>query len=175
MIAVLRLGHRPERDKRITTHVALVARAMGASLMYLVGEDRNVVETIEKVTENWGGDFRIICVNDWKKVIKEWDGITVHLTMYGEDFEEVVERVRGNNVLIIIGASKVPSEVYELVDYNASVGTQPHSEVAALALFLDRFTSGRWKKLDFKGAKIRIIPSPRGKRVVRDEDSRSGI
>ncbi len=29
MIAVLRLGHRPERDKRITTHVALTSRAFG--------------------------------------------------------------------------------------------------------------------------------------------------
>ncbi|MCC6052717.1 MAG: tRNA (cytidine(56)-2'-O)-methyltransferase, partial [Desulfurococcaceae archaeon] len=30
-IYVLRYGHRPERDKRVTTHVALVARAFGAS------------------------------------------------------------------------------------------------------------------------------------------------
>ncbi|MHC1579644.1 MAG: tRNA (cytidine(56)-2'-O)-methyltransferase, partial [Candidatus Alkanophagales archaeon] len=26
-VVVLRLGHRPERDKRVTTHVGLVARA----------------------------------------------------------------------------------------------------------------------------------------------------
>ncbi|TFG70124.1 MAG: tRNA (cytidine(56)-2'-O)-methyltransferase, partial [Methanomassiliicoccus sp.] len=30
MIVVLRLGHRPERDQRVTTHVALTARALGA-------------------------------------------------------------------------------------------------------------------------------------------------
>jgi len=30
MITVLRIGHRISRDKRITTHVALVARAFGA-------------------------------------------------------------------------------------------------------------------------------------------------
>ncbi|TLZ95287.1 MAG: tRNA (cytidine(56)-2'-O)-methyltransferase, partial [Methanobacteriota archaeon] len=30
MITVLRLGHRPARDKRVTTHVALTARAFGA-------------------------------------------------------------------------------------------------------------------------------------------------
>ena len=31
MIIVLRIGHRIGRDKRITTHVALVARAFGAN------------------------------------------------------------------------------------------------------------------------------------------------
>ncbi|MGC9107424.1 MAG: tRNA (cytidine(56)-2'-O)-methyltransferase, partial [Infirmifilum sp.] len=28
-VVVLRLYHRPDRDKRVTTHVALVARAFG--------------------------------------------------------------------------------------------------------------------------------------------------
>jgi len=176
MIAVLRLGHRPERDKRITTHVGLVARAMGASVMYLAGDDPNVVESLEKVTEIWGGNFRVECVRDWKKVIREWKGLTVHLTMYGEDFEEIAEKVRKKSVLVIVGASKVPPEVYELADYNASVGNQPHSEVAALALFLDRLTEGKWKNLRFEGAKLEIIPCARGKRVLRhEEDSRSGI
>ncbi|MEM2376537.1 MAG: tRNA (cytidine(56)-2'-O)-methyltransferase, partial [Sulfolobales archaeon] len=30
-VFVLRLGHRPLRDKRVTTHVALTARAFGAN------------------------------------------------------------------------------------------------------------------------------------------------
>ena len=34
-VIILRLGHRPERDKRITTHVALTARAFGAEGMLL--------------------------------------------------------------------------------------------------------------------------------------------
>ncbi|MDI3502921.1 MAG: tRNA (cytidine56-2-O)-methyltransferase [Archaeoglobi archaeon] len=175
MIAVLRLGHRPERDKRITTHVALVARAMGASVMYLEGEDRKIVENIEEVTKNWGGDFRVICVDEWKKVMREWKGVSVHLTMYGEDFEDVASKVRNQDVLIIVGASKVPPEVYELADYNASVGNQPHSEVSALALFLDRLTEGKWKNLKFKNAKIEIIPSKRGKKVVRHENPGSRL
>ena len=29
-VAVLRLGHRPGRDNRMTTHVGLTARALGA-------------------------------------------------------------------------------------------------------------------------------------------------
>ena len=38
MIEVLRLGHRISRDKRISTHVALVARAFGASKIYYTGQ-----------------------------------------------------------------------------------------------------------------------------------------
>ena len=37
-IVVLRLGHRPERDARVTTHVGLTARALGASGMLLILE-----------------------------------------------------------------------------------------------------------------------------------------
>jgi tRNA (cytidine56-2'-O)-methyltransferase len=42
-ITVLRLGHRPQRDMRVTTHVALVARAFGADAVILtVKDDRQI-------------------------------------------------------------------------------------------------------------------------------------
>lgn len=34
-IYILRLGHRPKRDRRVTTHVILVARAFGAKGVYI--------------------------------------------------------------------------------------------------------------------------------------------
>jgi len=37
-VAVLRLGHRPGRDERMTTHVGLTARALGADRVVLAGE-----------------------------------------------------------------------------------------------------------------------------------------
>ena len=40
MIIVLRIGHRIGRDKRITTHVALVARAFGANKI-IIDKNRN--------------------------------------------------------------------------------------------------------------------------------------
>ena len=43
-IYILRLGHRPERDKRITTHVALTARAFGAKGIFVSTKD----EVLEK-------------------------------------------------------------------------------------------------------------------------------
>ena len=45
----MRIGHRPERDKRITTHVALTSRAFGASRIYVskpdfIKQNRNIFD-----------------------------------------------------------------------------------------------------------------------------------
>ena len=37
--------------------------------------------------------------------------------------------------MIVVGAEKVPREIYELADYNVAVGSQPHSEVSAWAYY----------------------------------------
>ncbi|MEM4707281.1 MAG: hypothetical protein QXL47_01590, partial [Candidatus Anstonellales archaeon] len=58
MLLVFRLGHRLPRDERISTHVALVARAFGADGMYYSGqEDKGLEESIRKICEKWGGKF----------------------------------------------------------------------------------------------------------------------
>ena len=57
-VVVLRWGHRPQRDTRLTTHVALTARALGAAGIILSDiEDKKIKETIGKITSNWGGPF----------------------------------------------------------------------------------------------------------------------
>ena len=66
-ISVLRIGHRLVRDDRVTTHVALVARAFGADMIYMTGVlDGSINETIEKVSKRWGGMFRVEVVQIWK-------------------------------------------------------------------------------------------------------------
>jgi len=172
-VYVLRLGHRIARDKRISTHVGLVARAFGASGIIYSGEkDPGVVESIEGVIRRWGGDgFEVSYTRSWREAIERWrssGGCVVHLTMYGlpiRSVEDLIRRYR--DILVIVGAEKVPREVYELADYNVSIGSQPHSEVAALAIFLDRLFRGKELDLAFMDAKIRIIPTPRGKRVAK--------
>ncbi|MEM2080074.1 MAG: tRNA (cytidine(56)-2'-O)-methyltransferase, partial [Nitrososphaerota archaeon] len=62
--------------------------------------------------------------------------------------------------------AKVPRVYYELSDYNVAVGHQPHSEIAALAIFLDRLYSGKELKLIYSDAKLYIEPSPREKKVI---------
>ena len=63
---------------------------------------------------------------------------------------------------------KVPGDVYDLADYNMAVGNQPHSGVAALALFLDRLQEGLTLKQEFKGGELKIIPSEHGKNVQKE-------
>ena len=166
MINILRIGHRISRDKRITTHVALVARAFGADRIFIDTKDNKIEDTIRFTCRRFGGNFKIKTGIDTKNFIKNWDGTKVHLTMYGEELEKTIKKIDKNkDLLIIVGAEKVPSHIYEMADFNISIGNQPHSEVAALAIFLDRYTNGMWEKIRFNG-KIEILPCNKGKKVV---------
>jgi|SRR5665648_35624 len=170
-IVVLRIGHRALRDKRITTHVGLTARAFGAEGILLASDDANIVSSIERISKRWGGDFYIkndvkirTEINKWK----ENGGMVVHLTMYGLNLSDVQDSLKhdGRDLMIVIGAEKVPPEVYELADYNVAVGNQPHSEVAALAVLLDRISDTDILRHSFKGGELEIEPCNRGKTVI---------
>jgi len=68
----------------------------------------------------------------------------------------------------VVGASKVPKELYQVSDYNVSIGNQPHSEIAALAICLDRIFRGKELIKQFDDAKLRIVPSPNEKKVLNN-------
>jgi len=165
-VTVFRYGHRIARDKRITTHIALVARAFGAKKIIIDNRDEGIEEVVEDVNTRFGDDFEIETGVNWKKFIKNWDGLIVHLTMYGENIADVADEIKKHNkVLAIVGSKKVPGEFYSIADFNVAIGNQPHSEVAALALFMHYITDGQWTKHEFYG-KFQIIPQKRGKKVV---------
>ena len=175
-IEVLRLGHRPERDKRVTTHVCLTARALGASAVRIAEEDASVVKSVSSVAQRFGGRFTVASGTGWKAPIKAWKaagGQVVHLTMYGLPLSHSVPAILGDgrDALVVIGAEKVPGDLYELADHNVAVGNQPHSEVAALALLLDRLRAGAWENDPFPGGTLRVVPTARGKRIEGDGDS----
>ena len=107
-------------------------------------------------------------VKNWREFVKAWDGPKIHLTMYGLELGaglELLKQKKNNEILVIVGAEKVPREIYSLADINVSVGNQPHSEVAALAVFLDRVFMGEELYNTFGNAEFRIKPSLRGKKV----------
>jgi tRNA (cytidine56-2'-O)-methyltransferase len=164
-IAILRLGHRPQRDKRITTHVALVGRAFGARSILISEKDAELEQTIGEVVEKFGGDFSVETGINWKRIVRDWDGPVVHLTMYGEPIEKAMNDIQKGKVLVVVGAEKVPPEVFGLADFNISITNQPHSEVAALAIFLDRITEARWAESNFEGKRI-IVPSKERKIII---------
>lgn len=177
-IVVLRWGHRPQRDARLTTHVALTARALGANGIILSDvEDNKIKETVEKIAQNWGGEFSFEMGKPWKNAVKLWkahSGLVVHLTAYGENVEtsDVLERIKssGKDILIIVGSQKVPKEFYseEISDYNVAIGNQPHSECASLAVFLDRYFEGKSLGKSFKNAKMKIVSRARGKTIIEN-------
>jgi tRNA (cytidine56-2'-O)-methyltransferase len=170
-IYVLRLSHRIKRDKRVTTHCALVSRAFLAKKMYYSGDkDEKIEEKIKKVNEYFGGKFEIEYVKNWKELIKNFDGIKIHLTMYGIPLLEKIDEIKKNKkMLVIVGSEKVPREVYDLADYNISITNQPHSEIAALAIFLDKIFESKEFFYKFENAKIEIVPQERGKKILKHE------
>jgi tRNA (cytidine56-2'-O)-methyltransferase len=168
MITVLRIGHRPERDKRITTHVALVARAFGAKQILVDTRDPGLEKNFQSTCERWGGDVSIRTGVKWREELRNFQGKKIHLTMYGETLNKAMAQVsEKDDIMIVVGAEKVPREVYDLATINVSIGNQPHSEVAALAIFLYEFNDGAMPK--FPDGKMTIIPDPRGKTVVENE------
>ncbi len=173
-VAVLRIGHRLVRDDRTTTHAVLVSRAMGSEVIYMTEVDDEIKKTLDKVNKRWGGEneFRLEIIDNWKNILKTWkenDGIVVHLTMYGAPINQKINEIKElrQKILVVIGAEKVPKEVYFLADYNIAIGSQPHSEIAALAIFLDRLFEGNQFNKSFLDEKMKIIPSDKGKNVIK--------
>ncbi|MFX1516147.1 MAG: tRNA (cytidine(56)-2'-O)-methyltransferase [Promethearchaeota archaeon] len=183
MVTILRIGHRIERDKRITTHLALVARAFGADCIVIAGDnDKKLMNTLEKVVTEWGGNFllKMIPYQDWEIFIQNWKcdpkSIIVHLTMYGENlsnFEKSKEFMSlrkisqtSSGLLVVVGGEKIPGKVFKLANWNIAISNQPHSEVASLAVFLDHINPNAMQ-IQFLKAQKQVIPSLEGKKGFR--------
>jgi len=172
MIIILRLNHRIFRDKRITSHVALTARAFLADKIYYSGEkDSNLENSINKVSKQFGGNFNVeYCVSpiEFVKHKKSENYKIIHLTVYGLNLNECIKEIRKfKKILIIVGGEKVPIEYYDLADLNLSITNQPHSEVSSLAIFLHEFFKGKELSYELKNPKIKILPQRRGKKIIK--------
>ncbi|MGI0040865.1 MAG: tRNA (cytidine(56)-2'-O)-methyltransferase, partial [Nitrosopumilaceae archaeon] len=81
--------------------------------------------------------------------------------------DSVQDQIRQEEqILVVVGAEKVPREVYDLADYNVAVGNQPHSEISALAVLLDRVLQGKQFLKKHENAQREIVPVKRGKKVI---------
>lgn len=168
-VAILRLGHRPQRDQRVTTHVGLTARALGARGMFLASNDKGIEQSIADVGERWGGEFFVENDIGWHSCIRRWKdagGTVVHLTMFGMNLPDVEAEISAcEKILVIVGAEKVPGEVYHLADFNVAVTNQPHSEISSMAIFLDHILGKEALVQTFPGARVRVVPCREGKLV----------
>ena len=170
-IIIFRYGHRSVRDYRVTSHCSMVARAFGASEIIVCGEkDPSMKTSVDDITTRWCGTFKVRFVDTWEDELNKLqkDGfVLVHLTMYGEEIQNKDKEIGKNKkICIIIGSQKVEREIYHLSDYNISVTRQPHSEIAALAVTLDRIQDGKELEKKFLNAKKEIIPQKTGKQVI---------
>ena len=172
---VLRMGHRIFRDSRMTTHVCLTARALGAAGVIIANrQDKEVESSVREVVKRFGGRFHIETGADWRRVIREWKahhGRVVHLTAYGLPLPKVLSQITAvpADLLVVVGSEKMPGEMFKLADWNVSVTNQPMSEVGALAVFLDWYQQHLEFDLDFPGSEIQIVPSKEGKLVKQTQ------
>jgi len=170
-IFILRIGHRVFRDSRVTTHVCLTARALGADGVIIADQEDKVVEsTIRDVTNRFGGPFDVQSGKPWKQAVREWRAIggrIVHLTAYGLPLPKMLPEILDaeEDVLVVVGSEKMPGEIFKVADWNVSVTNQPMSEVAALAIFLDWFKQHREFEHEFSKAQVQIVPSRSGKEI----------
>ena len=170
-VEVLRIGHRPDRDKRITTHVSLVARAFGGKAIHVDRKDDKLEDTVRGVVRQFGGDFSIETGVSARGILSRFGGVIVHLTMYGRPVDDVMDTLPpGDDVMVVVGAEKVPRQIFDLAHFNVSVTNQPHSEVSSLAIFLDRLFEGREISIEPTDGNIKIIPDSSGKTVLGGED-----
>jgi tRNA (cytidine56-2'-O)-methyltransferase len=172
-IVVLRIGHRLQRDMRVTTHVCLTARALGAEGVVVADvSDKQLVETVDRVAKEFGGVFTIETGKSWRSTVAEWKksgGTVVHLTAYGIPLPKIVRQIQRSKTdkLVVVGAEKVPGEIFGLADWNVAVTNQPISEVSALGIFLDWYFDHLRLEERFPGARLEIIPTEHGKRVSK--------
>ena len=156
---------------RVTTHVCLTARALGANGVVIADvNDKQLVETINRVSERFGGDFTVETGVPWRSSLMAWKragGSVIHLTAYGLPLPKIIDRIRRSETdkLIVVGAEKVPGELFRLADWNVAVTNQPISEVSALGVFLDWLFKHRRLEKEYPDAKLRIIPADHGKHV----------
>jgi len=193
-VAVLRYGHRPGRDDRMTTHVGLTARALGADRVIFPDNAGQSAETVRDITDRFGGPFAVELRADQKAIVRDFEGVVVHLTMYGERVQDVETEIREavglpdtgddadaegeptapRDLLVVVGGEKVPWALYERADFNVGVTNQPHSEVAGLAVFLDRLFEGAELDREWEGADRTVVPEPTGKTVVDADEGGDG-
>ncbi|MGZ7068421.1 MAG: tRNA (cytidine(56)-2'-O)-methyltransferase [Methanobacterium sp.] len=171
-INVLRLDHRHNRDTRITTHVCLTARAFGASRVIISGdEDKKLIDNVRDVALRWGGDFKVDYKKNSGNLMDEWQnngGDVIHLTMYGSKVQNVIDEIKKSpkDKLIVVGGARVPTKVYKQANWNVSITTQPHSEVSSLAVFLHILFEGKELDKEFKGGKMKVVPTAEGKQII---------
>src|SRR5207245_11649696 len=105
-IFILRIGHRVFRDSRVTTHVCLTARALGADGVIIADREDKVVEsTIRDVTNRFGGPFEVESGKPWKHAVRDWramGGRIDYLTAYGIPLTKKISEINDDEAELLV-------------------------------------------------------------------------
>jgi tRNA (cytidine56-2'-O)-methyltransferase len=133
---------------------------LGATIFSYSGEkDENLETSLIDVSKRWGGKYKVQYIEKIPSYIKNWGGIKIHSTMYGEPHQKTVETLTEHpdeNLLIIVGGAKVPRYIYSLADFNTAIGWQPHSEVSAVAILLYSLVGDQSMYTSYDNAEISL-------------------
>jgi tRNA (cytidine56-2'-O)-methyltransferase len=79
--------------------------------------------------------------------------------MFGLPIDDNLEEIKKckGPLLFVVGAEKVPPWVFEHSDFNIAIGSQPHSEVSALAIALSKINEVSYSQ-NFEG-QLQVVPS----------------
>ncbi len=163
MIVVLAIG-KPKYESMVD--ICLTARALGASSVVLTSSSHEMNSKLKRfcsfITNKWGGSFSAQFTSNWKNYMHSKTNYkTVYLTRYGIPIQKQQYSIRSyKNILLIISTDKEMPELNKLSDFNISITAQPHSSIAAMAIFLNTYYAGRELSLNFSKAQYKVVPSP---------------
>lgn len=158
MITVLSIG---EKNPRVKLNLCLTARAFGAAKIIFVGRrDANISKHISAINGTWGGIFKVDFASSVKSAVEPLTKYkSVYLTMFGLPLKQLKYTVKTyKNILLIVTSKEYDKQVGELADFKLSITSQPHSQAAAIAIFLHEFFDGREQAMQFQNAKVKVVP-----------------
>jgi len=165
MITVLSIG---EGNYRVRLNMCLTARAFGAARIVFIGSrDSRLVGYIGKLNYKWGGAFKVDFSTNAAKAIKSFNKYKkIYLTMFGVPLKQVEYTLKTyKNILLIVTAKDWEASLSKLTDFDVSITTQPHAQVASIAIFLHEFFNGRELAVQFQNARYKIVPKPKGAQI----------
>jgi tRNA (cytidine56-2'-O)-methyltransferase len=141
--------------------LCLAARAFGAhEVTFTTTKNSKLANQFKAVNRNWGGDFSVSFVKDWKAFLKSKKNYKmIYLTRYGIPIDKVKYALKTyKNIMLLVTLTENVKNAYKMSDFNVSITTQPHCSTAAIAVFLHTFYEGRELAMHFENAKYKVVP-----------------
>ncbi len=161
-ISILAIGRSTYEEN---LDLCLTSRALGASEITFIGKKSSkLTRYINNLNANWGGKFKVSYAKSYKEVLKASSKYAkICLTRYGIPLQTKIYTLKTyKNIVLVVPLNENIKVLQNLTNFNISVSSQPHCGVAAIAVFLHEFYSGRELSMHFENAKYKLVPTEHG-------------